>query len=268
MTPSRESLTVCLVVKDEEQNLARLLPALQGWADHLVILDTGSRDGTIALAQQYQAEVHCAVWRNNFAEAKNHVLNFAPDDWVLLLDADEIPSAKLKIEIHDALTNTGDNRAFTMPRLNHLMGRPLQHGALYPDSQIKLFRKSCTTFHPPRVHPKVVVKGEIGHLSGDLEHHPYPTIGEYLRKFDTYTTWAAEEMQAAGKRPDILMAWRWLCWRPVSRFIRRYCFKGGFRNGLPGFFMSIFDSLACIVQYIKLWDLDSQSAGREMREGE
>jgi len=252
-------LTVCIVAKNEQENLSRLLPRLQEWADHIVLLDTGSSDGTIALAQAFQADVHKTRWRNDFAEAKNEVLSHAPDGWVLLLDADEIPTSTLQDEIRARLADPGEYAGFEIPRLNHLTGRPLRHGAAYPDLQLKLFLKAKTRFEHPRVHPRVVVDGNVGRLAGDLEHHPYPTVAEYLQKFENYTSWWAEEQYEAGLSVNTWNTLRWVVGRPVWRFIRRYLFKGGFRDGMAGFLMCLFDSVACVVQYFKLRDLKRQT---------
>jgi glycosyltransferase involved in cell wall biosynthesis len=252
MNQPQEPLIVGIVARNERENLAGLLPKLQGWADRIVLLDTGSTDETVSLAESCGAEVHHAEWHNDFAEAKNTLLSRLPDGWVLLLDADEIPTDGLRDEIRRTIAAPDGYDGFVMPRLNFLMGQPLRHGAGYPDYQLKLFRKSKTRFLPPRVHPKVVVEGPVGRLSQDLEHHPYPTFAEYLRKFDRYTTWWAEEQYAAGRRTGFWSALRWLWLRPCRRFLRRYLLKGGFLDGRAGLLMGVFDAVACIVQYVKL----------------
>lgn len=83
-------LSLCMIVKDEAQNLPRCLQSVQGIVDETIVVDTGSTDRTIAIAREHGAAVHERTWQNDFAAARNDALQLAQGEWVLVMDADEV----------------------------------------------------------------------------------------------------------------------------------------------------------------------------------
>ncbi|MGK7889914.1 MAG: glycosyltransferase [Leptolyngbyaceae cyanobacterium] len=94
------TLSLCMIVKNEAERLADCLASVQPFVDEMIVVDTGSTDDTVAIAQQFPTTIHHHPWKNDFAEARNHALQYVTGDWVLVLDADEqlTPAAGTQIQ--------------------------------------------------------------------------------------------------------------------------------------------------------------------------
>lgn len=209
---------------------SQLEPCLQSaqFCDDIVVVDSGSSDGTQALAQRYGARVIHCDWRG-FGPQKQFAVEQALHDWVLCLDADERVSSELQASIEQALQAPG-HHAYRFPRCNRFMGRYLRHGEGYPDWSLRLFDRRHARWSDDAVHEKVVAAGEVGVLSGDLLHDSAETIESYLEKQNRYTTIAAEAAFARGKRASAAH----LLLSPLIRFLKFYFFRLGCLDGLPG----------------------------------
>ena len=96
-------LSFCMIVKNEAENLPRCLASVKDVADELIVLDTGSTDRTIAIAQSFGAQVHSFLWTNDFSAARNQALQYVTGDWVLVLDADEVLIAEVMPSLWQAM---------------------------------------------------------------------------------------------------------------------------------------------------------------------
>ena len=124
------SLSVAIITLNEERNLDRCLASVR-WADEIIVVDSGSTDGTVAIAQRYGVHVSTRPF-TNYSEQKNAALGLASCDWVLSLDADEEVSPDLGAEIRQAIADAGDRVGYYLPRLDHTFGRWLRHGLSWP----------------------------------------------------------------------------------------------------------------------------------------
>lgn len=209
---------------------SQLEPCLQSaqFCDDIVVVDSGSSDGTQALAQRYGARVIHCDWRG-FGPQKQFAVEQALHDWVLCLDADERVSSELQASIEQAVQAAG-HHAYRFPRCNRFMGRYLRHGEGYPDWSLRLFDRRHARWSDDRVHEKVLTAAEIGDLKGDLLHDSAETLESYLDKQNRYTTIAAEAAFARGKRASAVH----LLLSPLIRFLKFYFFRLGCLDGLPG----------------------------------
>ncbi len=178
----------------------------------------------------------------------------ASGDWLFYIDPDERLPDLLVSEIKEIVKDTVHS-AFRLNRRNHYFGHWLRHGSQYPDTQLRLFRKGMAKFPNQHVHEKLNVLGSIGKLQNDMLHFPYRNISQFLSKFDFYTGVEAGYLRDAGVRVNFSNTLRFTVLKPFTRFFRRYIFKGGFRDGLPGLFCSVFDVLNYVVRYFKLWEM-------------
>jgi glycosyltransferase involved in cell wall biosynthesis len=178
----------------------------------------------------------------------------ATGDWIFYLDPDERLPELFESEIKAVIQDT-TNAAFRLNRRNHYFGNWLRHGSQYPDTQLRLFRKDAAHFPNQHVHEKLVVDGSIGKLNNDMLHFPYLNISQFLSKFDFYTGVEAGYLRDSGVRITAGNTLRFLVLKPFFRFLRRYLLKGGFRDGFPGLFCTIFDALNFVVRYFKLWEM-------------
>tara|TARA_B100000579_G_scaffold368477_1_gene329397 strand:- start:861 stop:1442 length:582 start_codon:yes stop_codon:yes gene_type:complete len=189
----------------------------------------------------------------------------ATGQWLFYLDPDERLPAKLVEEIKATLKDTAHS-AFRLNRRNHFFGHWLRYGSQYPDTQLRLFRNGKAKFPNQHVHEKLIVDGSIGKLSNDMLHYPYNNISQFLRKFNFYTGVEAVYLKDAGLEINFFNTLNYTLLKPVIRFFRRYILKGGFRDGLPGLFCSLFDSLNYFVRYFKLWEMNKQNPGNRKTE--
>jgi len=249
------SLSLCMIVKNEEENLKKYLSCIIDIVDELIVIDTGSTDDTMKIAEEFGGKVYNSPWEGDFAKLKNEAGSYAKSEWLLIIDADEKVSKVLKDEIIQIIKDGSEFNGYYMPRKNYYLGKWLKFGGNYPDYQLKLFRRGKGVYHPPPLHPKVIIDGKIGYLKNPLEHFPYETVGEYLKKFELYTTYDALFLEMKNVKVNFINSVRWIVIKPSIRFIKRYFLKLGFLNGIPGLFACIFDALNYAVKYIKLWHI-------------
>ena len=244
-------ISAVIITLNAEGTIRNTLTALDFTAE-IVVVDSGSRDRTLEICREYGARIYEWEWPG-YGRQKNRAIEQAVCPWVLSLDADEQVTAELAREIR-ALEENAPYDGYRLPRLNHYFGRPLYHGGQYPDLQLRLFRKGRGRYNERPLHESVVLEGRAGRLEGNLLHYSYGSIAEYLEKFQRYTCLEAERLQAAGERPGTFRCLRRMVLSPWAKFLRRYFFKRGFLDGMPGFLAAAFTSFTMIVSYARLWE--------------
>lgn len=225
--PHSRPLSVTIITLDAASQLAECL-ASAAFADEIVVVDSGSTDGTVALAEAHGARVVKRDWLG-YGPQKQFAVEQAQHDWVLCLDADERVTPELRAAIEGALAEP-EFAAYSFPRCNRFLGRYLRHGEGYPDWSLRLFDRRRARWSDDPVHEKVVAEGAVGTLAGDLLHDSAETLAVYLGKQNRYTSLAAEAAIAAGKRTG----YGKLFFSPMLRFVKFYFLRQGFRDGLPG----------------------------------
>jgi glycosyltransferase involved in cell wall biosynthesis len=251
------TLSLAIIGHNEYDHLQELLPTLK-WADEVVYVDCDSADESYPFARESGCKVFHRLNNPNLNINKAFAIDQTSGDWIFYLDPDERISAKLAEEIREKISHPDARVAFCLKRKNHYFGRWLKYGSQYPDVQLRLFQKNSAFFLKEHVHERLQVNGAIGNLQEDLLHFPYLTISQYLYKFDFYTTFEANYLSAKGIEPSFSNACCYLFWKPISRFIRRYFFKLGIKDGWPGLFAALFDSLNFMVRYFKLLEISKE----------
>ena len=247
------NLSITIIGHNEVAHLRELLPLLK-WATEIVYVDCESQDGSLEVARELGCRVFSQPNNTNLNVNKSYAMEQATGDWIFYLDPDERLPELLESEIKAVIQDT-TNAAFRLNRRNHYFGNWLRHGSQYPDTQLRLFRKDAAHFPNQHVHEKLVVDGSIGKLNNDMLHFPYLNISQFLSKFDFYTGVEAGYLRDSGVRITAGNTLRFLVLKPFFRFLRRYLLKGGFRDGFPGLFCTIFDALNFVVRYFKLWEM-------------
>jgi len=248
------TLAITIIGHNENEHLRDLLPDL-GWADEVIYVDCESMDGSATFAKKQNCQVFARPNNPNLNINKSYAMEKSSQDWIFYLDPDERISAELADEIYSTLSEPGEYVAFQLKRRNHYFGKWLRYGSQYPDVQLRLFRRGYGHFPQKHVHEKLEISGKIGMLDHDLLHYPYLSISQYIQKFNFYTSFEANFLLNNKKKPNFLMGLQYILFKPISRFIRRYFFKLGFRDGWPGFFAALFDALNYIVRYFKFIEL-------------
>lgn len=245
MLSRRVPLSAVLITRNAASQLAPCLDSL-AFCDEIVVVDSGSADGTVDLARGRGARVIEEPWRG-FGPQKQFAVEQATHDWVLCLDADERVSPALAQSIEAALADPSHG-AYRFPRCNRFMGRYLRHGEGYPDWSLRLFDRRQARWSDDAVHEKVLTDAPVGELRGDLLHDSAETLESYLAKQNRYTTLAAREALARGKRPGVAR----LLLGPPLRFFKFYCLRLGFLDGLPGLVHIVIGCTNTFFKYAKM----------------
>lgn len=224
------------MVKNEHDRLPDALDSV-AWTDEVVVVDTGSTDGTQDLARAAGARVVEVPW-SGFVRTRNGALEMPRHDWVLFLDADERVTPELRDAIRATLDARGHELAgLTMPRLAHLLCRPVRHGVWYPNVKLRVGRRSRGfRAEGGRVHETLVVDGPVLRLAPPLLHFPYRDISDALRRNSDYARLGADDRYEKGIRGSAAG----LLVRPAFEFFRSYVVKAGILDGSAGFAVAFF----------------------------
>jgi len=257
------TLSVAIVAMDEEANIGRTLASV-GWADEIVLVDSGSKDRTCEIAREHGARVIVEPWRGYVAQ-KQYAIESCTKDWVLLLDADEEVSPGLAEEIRVAIASPNPARGYTLPRKNLFLGRWIRHGGFYPDPKLRLFRRGqgFVTGHDPHdrceLTPEVVRKGpqQTQQFKNALIHYTYPTLTLYLNHMNRYSSLGAQLAVAKGHRS---FSFANIVLRPLATFVYNYFIRLGFLDGREGLLLHMYHAAYVSWKYAKAWELGRPNA--------
>jgi glycosyltransferase involved in cell wall biosynthesis len=242
-------LSVAIITRNAASQLAGCLASV-AFAEEVVVVDSGSTDGTVELAVRHGARVIRKEWLG-FGPQKQFAVDSAQHDWVLCLDADEALSAELRESVVAEL-KAPRGWVYAMPRCNRFMGRWLRHGEGYPDWCVRLFHRKHARWGDETVHEKVNTEQPVMRLRGDLLHDSAESLERYLDKQNRYTSLQAESMRAAGRRASLLQ----LAFSPLLRFIKYYVLRLGFLDGVPGLVHVAIGCMNSFNKYAKLKALE------------
>ena len=245
-------LSVVVITKNEENNIAECLSSVRGWADEILVVDDESRDRTAEIAQEFTNRVfHRRM--DNEGKHRNWAYAQAKNEWVLSLDADEKVSDELRDEITSVLKDTRFH-AFSIPLRNYIGRTWVRHSGWYPAGKLRLFQKSRFRYEEVEVHPKVFLDGETGHLTEDIIHKGYPDFEHFLASLNRQTTLEAKKWITTGRKMSLGQA----VWRTLDRFPRSFIGKQGYKDGFIGFMIAFFASLYQIMSYAKYWEMKAR----------
>jgi glycosyltransferase involved in cell wall biosynthesis len=248
-------LSAVIVTFNEEENIRDCLESVKGLVDEIVVVDSGSKDRTCEICKEYTERVIYHKWSGHVNQ-KNYAISLAKGEWVLCLDADERVSDDLAKEIQNLIQgslNIFDG--YYIPRKVYYLGRWISHCGWYPDYKLRLFRKGKGIWTGVDPHDRVSLNGRKAYLTNPLLHFPYKSIYHHIEKINNYTTIIAKEKYQMGRKSNLTD----ILFKPPLTFIKKYLLKGGFREGIPGFLISILSSYYVFLKYGKLWELWKKS---------
>ncbi len=256
-------LSVAIVTCNEAANIRRTLESVK-WADEIVVVDSGSTDGTVAMAAEYGAKVHHRAWEG-YGRQVNRALDLCTCPWILNLDADEEVSPVLAIEIRKVLEKP-EFEAYWIPRLNQIFGRWMRNGGLYPDYKLRLFRQGVARLREdtePHATPKTTVPS--GKLSGDILHYQYPTISTYIEHMNRYSTATVPLLTKRGKVSRSTASFLAnTVLNPVFMFVYNYVVRRGFLDGREGLLFHLSHSVYVNWKYVKAWKAEGALSVRDL----
>lgn len=246
-------ITLAVITFNEEKNLARCLKAAD-FCSEIVIVDSGSTDSTLQIAESFGAKVYHREW-TGYRDQKNHATAKATNEWVLCIDADEVVSPELRTDIIHRFQSEPDADAFEINRHSYYGNRLINHGGWYPQWRLFLYRKNSTEWGGLEPHTVIVFKGSRkSRLKGDLYHYTYSGIGNHITKNIAAAKQGAEAMYANGRKatiPDILFRGPWAAFRS-------YILRAGFLDGFYGLIISVFTFFYTFLKYAFLWEMTRQ----------
>ena len=261
-SPAVPRLSAILITKNEAQRIGPCLDALRRLADEIVVVDSGSTDGTVALAEAAGARVIATDDWPGFGRQKQRALDQARGTWVLAIDADEWPDETLTRAIREVADRPLDERGpagYETDRLSAFCGRWMRHGGWYPDRGVRLFRRDRARFSEDLVHERVIVDGTLGRLPGLLLHDSIPSLDDAIAKMNRYSSGRARDLRARGRRGSLGSAIGHGFWA----FVRTYLLKRGFLDGRMGFVLAVHNAETSYYRYLKMW-LDEHPVPRPL----
>lgn len=249
-------LSVVLIVKNEALNLAACLDSVKDLADEIVVLDAGSDDETVNVAESYQANVYVNADWPGFGKQRQIAQQYASGDWIFMLDADERVTPELSGEIREIVNKITPDKGFYMPRLSWVFGRYIRHGGWYPDYVLRLYPRHLGQYNDSLVHEKVVLDKSVQteKLKGDMLHYTYDDLNHYLTKSANYAKAWSQQRQARGKKTSLWTAWM----HGLACFMKMYVFRLGFLDGKQGWLLAYLSSYSTFAKYADLWVAQQQ----------
>lgn len=242
-------LSLVIITQNAESQIVACMESAARLVDEILVVDSGSTDQTIVLAQSKGGRIIQEPWRG-FGAQKRFAVERAAHDWVLCLDADERLTTDLQQAIEQAL-QAPQYQAYQFARCNRFLGRYLRHGEGYPDMSLRLFNRQHAQWSEDKVHEYVQTSEAVGRLEGDLLHDSAESLSQYLVKQNHYTDLQAQILWSRGKQ----VGFTHLLFSPFFRFIKFYLCKQGFRDGLPGLIHIMIGCMNSFSKYAKLVEL-------------
>ena len=243
-------ISILLPTYNCENTIISTLKSIK-WSDEILVVDSFSNDSRIDIVRAYGVNVIQHEYINS-ARQKNWALKYCKHDWIFQIDSDEILEPGADEIIRAAITNASENlHCYKMPRKNHVLGKWVKYGGLYPDWEYRLFRKKYGKWWNREVHSRIVVPGTIGILDTHLLHYGMPNISKQLSNLNRYTRYEADELKKRNIKFSFV---RWIL-GPVYIFMKRYFLLQGFRDGWRGFFLAIYAGIYLFISHTKLLEI-------------
>lgn len=244
-------LSVALITFNEERILAKTLSAVHEIADEIIIVDSGSTDATEKISRGFSKVKFVSQPFLGFGMQKNFAIDLCSNDWILFLDADEIPDAAALADIQNIIQKP-DARfsVYTVEFRNIFLGKALKYGGWGNIRRERFFKKSAGRYSSDFVHEIFETKNSAGKLAGCIDHYTYQNIFHHIEKSNKYTSMMAEKMHQRGKKSGVLK----IIFKPLYQFLKSYLIRAGFLDGLPGFYLAITASFYTFLKYIKLYE--------------
>ena len=242
-------VTVVILTKNEEDNIAGVIKSAKQVSNNVIVLDSGSTDNTVSLAKKQGAKVVYREWDGDFSAQRNFALEHVDTEWVLYLDADERLNEQLCEAIKESVSKNEDTQ-YSIKRKSVAFGKEFNYGVLKPDFVPRLFKTSHVKW-ANRVHEKPVCNDKLEVLEGLIRHYTYISWEQWLRKFDQYTSIWAQDAYANGKKVTLCAAFG----HAFFGFLQMAFFKKGILDGGMGLVMSCNHFFYTLMKYLKLIEL-------------
>ncbi|MEJ2659014.1 MAG: glycosyltransferase family 2 protein [Desulfobacterales bacterium] len=244
----KSSIGVAVITQNERDRIARLFKSID-FADEVVVVDSGSTDGTQDFCRKMGAKVVFKEWQG-FGLQKQFAMNQIQSEWILNLDADEAVSKELAQEIVKAVNNADPKvNGFSMPRLSRYLGRWVRHGGWYPDRKIRLVRRKSGKWTNDPLHEKLNVEGKVERLSNPIFHYVYRKISDHVNTINQFSGVYAKGRPSVGS--GFVLAG---VGHAFVKFLECYVWKLGILDGVPGLIIAMNSSWYVFLKHAKRWE--------------
>jgi len=286
---NKQTLSVVLAARNEEENIGRCLEAVKDIADEIVVFDEESEDKTRKIARRFGARVFKVKHESVFHITKQKAIDKATGDWILQLDADEVVSSELAKEIVNVINladdkirarrpgdgkkwklfqrhqrvveerdgklgkDTGEIVAYWVPRRTIFIDKPIMHAGIYPDAVIRLIKKGKARLPGKSVHEQMEIDGEAVWLFNDLEHHTAPTLKLYVARMNLYTDQYARDFKKQKVPKNVLYFIHYSTLKPFIYFLKLFIRHKGFMDGMHGYMWCLLSAMHFPIGYYKYW---------------
>lgn len=244
-------LSVVMIAK----NAADLLPdclASVGWADEIVLLDSGSSDGTVELARSLGAQVYINTDWQGYGVQRQRAQDYATGDYVLMIDTDERVTPELADSLRQTLAAPKEGAIYSIARRNYFLGRFMRHSGWYPDRVMRLYPRLGYRYNNNLVHESLDAKGaQIIELTGDLLHLTCRDFSGFQQKQLAYATAWAQERHQKGKKTSLMSIFG----HTLGAFVKTLLLRGGVLDGKQGWLLAVVNAQYTFNKYTELWAL-------------
>jgi (heptosyl)LPS beta-1,4-glucosyltransferase len=248
---ARKSLSVVIIAKNEAGLLPDCLQSV-AWADEIVMLDSGSQDDSVAVAESLGAKVFTHVDWQGFGKQRQLAQSYASHDYILMIDADERVTPELRQSIEQTLTAPDDNQVYSCARRNLFLGRFMRHSGWYPDRVNRLYANQRYRYNDNLVHESLNTNGaKVVPLNGDLLHLTCRDFFAFQRKQLRYAEEWANQRHQAGKRCGYLS----ILTHTLGAFCKTWLLRAGFLDGKQGLLLAVVNAQYTFNKYAALWAL-------------
>lgn len=249
----QDKITAQILTFNGERLIEKCLSSLD-FCDHIHVIDSGSTDRTLEIAERLGARIFHRDWTGAI-DQHNYGLTLVKTPWVVTLDQDEYLSDELRQSVILAVENDPKDLAgFYCSRKSWYYDRFILHSGWYPDYLFRVFRKDMIKIQGTLPHEELRPTGPTEKLNGDIVHFPYQNLAEHLHKTNIYTQDAAGELNKKGKKSSLAKA----LGHGASRFLKQYVFQKGFLDGQAGFILAIHAFLYSFHKYLRVREMELQ----------
>lgn len=249
-------LSVVIITKNEEKSISKTLNAVAGLTDDIIIVDSGSTDNTTAVCKQFQYVTVIETAWLGYGPTKNLGIEKAKHEWILSLDADEVPDEEL-IKSLQQLDLKNRDIIYSLTRQNFFCNKRIRFGEWSGDTHMRVFNRSRAKWNSAPVHEDLDVEAGIKviKLKGKLLHYTSSGMTDYIDKTMNYARLHAEKSFKQGKKAGFIK----LYLAPAFGFIKHYFFELGFLDGFEGYLIAKTTAWYSFLKYAYLRDLIKQS---------
>jgi glycosyltransferase involved in cell wall biosynthesis len=240
-------ISVVVLTHNEEDKIKDCLDSVKGWVEEIIIVDDRSTDKTIDIVKDYTPKIFERKWEME-GKQRNFAYSQASCDYILSLDADERIMPELRDEIIEIFGKGPKYEGYNIRHRNFIGNFWIRHGEWYPNSKLKIFKKTAFKYEEAEYHPRAIFKGKTKNLTGgDILHYNFRDFHDIFAKLNHQTDFEAKKWIREGRKLNRMKIWR----KMFSRFMKYYLQKKGFLDGYIGFFMARYSGMYQYWTYLK-----------------